>query len=115
MARKIADVAIRARSKKLSLEEVAGSTFTITNSGIFGDEFTTPIINQPDSAILCVSGLKQEPAVVTDADGTQMIAIRSMLHLTLGFDHRLIDGANACRFMLDVKAQLEAWNSSEIS
>ena len=76
MARKIADVAIRARSKKLSLEEVAGSTFTITNSGIFGDEFTTPIINQPDSAILCVSGLKQEPAVVTDADGTQMIGKR---------------------------------------
>ena len=115
MARKIADVAIRARSKKLNPEEAAGSTFTITNSGIFGDEFTTPIINQPDSAILCVSGLKQEPAVVTDTDGNEMIAIRSMLHLTLGFDHRLIDGANACRFMLDVKAQLETWDSSEIS
>ncbi len=115
MARKIADVAIRARAKKLNPEEVAGSTFTITNSGIFGDEFTTPIINQPDSAILCVSGLKQEPAVVTDTDGNEMIAIRSMLHLTLGFDHRLIDGANACRFMLDVKAQLETWDSSEIS
>jgi 2-oxoglutarate dehydrogenase E2 component (dihydrolipoamide succinyltransferase) len=111
LARRIADLAARARARKLNPDEAAGSTFTITNSGIFGDEFTTPIINQPDSAILCVSGLKKEPVVFTDADGTDRIAIRSMQYLTLGFDHRLIDGADACKFMLDVKGQLEKWES----
>jgi pyruvate dehydrogenase E2 component (dihydrolipoamide acetyltransferase) len=110
LARIIADLALRARNKKLSPDEVGGSTFTLTNSGVFGDEFSTPIINQPESAILCISGLKKEPVVLTDADGNDSIAIRSMQHFTLGFDHRLIDGADACKFMLEFKRVLESWN-----
>ena len=110
IARAVADLAGRARIKKLTPDEVGGSTFTLTNSGIFGDEFSTPIINQPESAILCISGLKKEPAVVTDAQGNDTIAIRSMQHFTLGFDHRLIDGADACRFMLELKRGLEDWD-----
>ncbi len=110
VARAIADLAGRARAKKLTPDEVGGSTFTLTNSGIFGDEFSTPIINQPESAILCISGLKKEPVVLTDAEGNDTIAIRSMQHFTLGFDHRLIDGADACQFMLEVKRVLETWD-----
>jgi 2-oxoglutarate dehydrogenase E2 component (dihydrolipoamide succinyltransferase) len=110
IARAVGDLAGRARTKKLTPDEVGGSTFTLTNSGIFGDEFSTPIINQPESAILCISGLRKEPAVVTDAQGNDTIAIRSMQHFTLGFDHRLIDGADACRFMLEMKRGLENWD-----
>jgi 2-oxoglutarate dehydrogenase E2 component (dihydrolipoamide succinyltransferase) len=110
LARAIADLAERARSKKLSPDEVQGSTFTLTNSGIFGDEFSTPIINQPNSAILCISGMKKEAVVVTDAEGNDTLAIRSMQHFCLGFDHRLIDGADACRFMLEFKKTLEGWS-----
>ncbi len=110
LARAIADLAERARTKKLNPDEVGGSTFTLTNSGIFGDEFSTPIINQPESAILCISGLKKEPVVLTDAEGNDTIAIRSMQHFTLGFDHRLIDGADACKFMVELKRVLESWN-----
>jgi 2-oxoglutarate dehydrogenase E2 component (dihydrolipoamide succinyltransferase) len=110
LARTIADLAERARTKKLSPDEVGGSTFTLTNSGIFGDEFSAPIINQPESAILCISGLKKEAVVLTDADGNDTIAIRSMQHFTLGFDHRLIDGADACKFMVELKRVLESWN-----
>jgi 2-oxoglutarate dehydrogenase E2 component (dihydrolipoamide succinyltransferase) len=110
LARAIADLAERARAKKLSPDEVGGSTFTLTNSGIFGDEFSTPIINQPESAILCISGLKKEAVVLTDAEGSDTIAIRSMQHFTLGFDHRLIDGADACKFMVELKRVLESWN-----
>jgi len=110
LARAIADLAERARTKKLSPDEVGGSTFTLTNSGVFGDEFSTPIINQPESAILCISGLKKEAVVLTDAEGNDTIAIRSMQHFTLGFDHRLIDGADACKFMVELKRVLESWN-----
>jgi len=110
LARTVADLAERARTKKLSPDEVGGSTFTLTNSGVFGDEFSTPIINQPESAILCISGLKKEPVVLTDAEGNDTIAIRSMQHFTLGFDHRLIDGADACKFMLEFKRVLENWD-----
>jgi pyruvate dehydrogenase E2 component (dihydrolipoamide acetyltransferase) len=110
LARNIADLAGRARNKKLTPDEVGGSTFTLTNSGIFGDEFSTPIINQPESAILCISGLKKEPVVLTDEEGDDTIAIRSMQHFTLGFDHRLIDGADACKFMLELKRGLESWD-----
>jgi pyruvate dehydrogenase E2 component (dihydrolipoyllysine-residue acetyltransferase) len=111
LARTIADLALRARTKKLSPDEVAGSTFTLTNSGVFGDEFSTPIINQPEAAILCISALKKEPVVLTDAEGNDTIAIRSMQHFTLGFDHRLIDGADACKFMLELKRVLESWDA----
>lgn len=111
LARAIADLAERARGKRLKPDEVSGSTFTLTNSGIFGEEFGTPIINQPDSAILAIGGLKKEPVVVTDAQGSDSIAIRSVQHFCLGFDHRIIDGADAGRFMNDFKKTLESWDS----
>lgn len=110
IARSIADLAERARSKKLKPDEVGSGTFTITNPGIFGEQFGTPIINQPESAILGVGGLFKEPAVITDKDGTDSIAIRHMIHLTLGFDHRIIDGADAGKFMAEMKKYLENWN-----
>jgi pyruvate dehydrogenase E2 component (dihydrolipoamide acetyltransferase) len=110
IARAIADLAERARGKKLKPDEVAQGTFTITNPGIFGEQFGTPIINQPESAILGVGGLVKEPAVVTSSDGTDSIAIRHFLHLTLGFDHRIIDGADAGKFMAEVKKYLENWD-----
>ncbi len=110
IARAIADLAERARGKKLKPDEVGSGTFTITNPGIFGEQFGTPIINQPESAILGVGGLFKEPAVVTSEDGTDSIAIRHFLHLTLGFDHRVIDGADAGKFMAEVKKYLEGWN-----
>ena len=110
LARAIADLAERARTKKLKPDEASGSTFTLTNSGVFGDEFSTPIINQPESAILAISGLKKEAVVMTDSEGNDTIAIRSMQHFTLGFDHRTIDGADACRFMVELKKTLEGWD-----
>jgi 2-oxoglutarate dehydrogenase E2 component (dihydrolipoamide succinyltransferase) len=110
IARTIADLALRARSKKLSPDEVGGSTFTLTNAGAFGGEYGMPIINQPDSAILAVGGLRKEPAVLTDAEGNDTIAIRSMQYFCLGFDHRLIDGADGGKFMLEFKKTLEGWN-----
>ena len=110
LAHSIADLALRARSKKLSPDEVGGSTFTLTNAGAFGGEFGMPIINQPESAILAVGGLRKEPAVLTDAEGNDSIAIRSMQYFCLGFDHRLIDGADGGKFMLEFKKTLEGWN-----
>lgn len=110
VARAIADLAERARGKRLKPDEVSGSTFTLTNSGIFGEEFGTPIINQPDSAILAIGGLKKEPVVVTDEQGNDSIAIRSVQHFCLGFDHRIIDGSDAGRFMSEFKKTLENWN-----
>jgi 2-oxoglutarate dehydrogenase E2 component (dihydrolipoamide succinyltransferase) len=110
LARAIADLAGRARTKKLMPDETSGSTFTLTNSGAFGGEFGTPIINQPESAILAIGGLRKEPAVLTDAEGNDTIAIRSMQHHCLGFDHRLIDGADSGKFMLEFKKVLETWD-----
>jgi 2-oxoglutarate dehydrogenase E2 component (dihydrolipoamide succinyltransferase) len=110
VARAINDLAGRARAKKLSPDEVGGSTFTLTNSGIFGDEFGTPIINQPESAILAIGALRKEPVVLTDNEGNDTIAIRSMQHFCLGFDHRLIDGADAGKFMSEFKSTLENWD-----
>jgi len=110
VARTIADLALRARNKKLSPDEVGGSTFTLTNAGAFGGEFGMPILNQPEAAILAVGGLRKEPAVVTDSEGNDSIAIRSMQTFCLGFDHRLIDGADAGKFMSEFKKVLENWN-----
>src|SRR5207253_8320753 len=101
------DLGERARTKKLSPEDVQGGTFTITNPGIYGGLFGTPIINQPQVAILGVGGVKKRPVVVETDDG-DFIAIRSMCILTLTFDHRLIDGAVADQFMAKVKSVLEA-------
>jgi 2-oxoglutarate dehydrogenase E2 component (dihydrolipoamide succinyltransferase) len=110
LARTIADLAERARGRKLQPDEASGSTFTLTNSGVFGGEFGTPIINQPESAILAIGGLNKEPAVMTDADGNDSIAIRSMQHFCLGFDHRTIDGADSGKFMATLKTILEGWD-----
>jgi 2-oxoglutarate dehydrogenase E2 component (dihydrolipoamide succinyltransferase) len=110
LARAIVDLATRARTKKLLPDEASGSTFTLTNSGIFGEEFGTPIINQPESAILAIGGLRKEPAVVTDAEGNDSIAIRSVQYFCLGFDHRTIDGADAGKFMGAFKQALENWD-----
>ena len=110
LQRGITDLGERARSKKLKPEEVEGSTFTITNPGQFGAVFGLPIINQPNSAILGVGGITKMPLVVTDNDGNDSIAIRSVVHLTLGYDHRIIDGAVADQFMALVKKTLENWS-----
>jgi pyruvate dehydrogenase E2 component (dihydrolipoamide acetyltransferase) len=110
LQRGITDLGERARSKKLKPEEVEGSTFTITNPGQFGAVFGLPIINQPNSAIMGVGGITKVPLVVTDIDGNDSIAIRSVVHLTLGYDHRLIDGAIADQFMAQVKKNLENWS-----
>jgi pyruvate dehydrogenase E2 component (dihydrolipoamide acetyltransferase) len=110
IARAIVDLAARARGKKLKPDEVSEGTFTITNPGIFGEQFGTPVINQPETAILGVGGLFKEPTVVTDADGNDSIAVRHIMRLTLGFDHRIIDGADAGKFMADLKKTLENWD-----
>jgi pyruvate dehydrogenase E2 component (dihydrolipoyllysine-residue acetyltransferase) len=110
LQRGITDLGERARGKKLKPEEVEGSTFTITNPGQFGAVFGLPIINQPNSAIMGVGGIMKAPVVVTDKEGTDSIAIRSVVHLTLGYDHRLIDGAIADQFMAFVKKTLEGWS-----
>jgi pyruvate dehydrogenase E2 component (dihydrolipoamide acetyltransferase) len=110
LQRGITDLGERARSKKLKPEDVEGSTFTITNPGQFGAVFGLPIINQPNSAIMGVGGITKTPLVVTDPDGNDSIAIRSVVHLTLGYDHRLIDGAVADQFMALVKKMMEGWS-----
>ncbi len=110
IARSIVDLAERARSKKLAPDEVSGGTFTLTNAGIFGEQFGTPIINQPQAAILGLGGLNKEALVLTDKDGQDTIAIRSIQRFTLGFDHRIVDGADAGKFMTDFKAYLENWS-----
>ncbi|WP_213805223.1 2-oxoglutarate dehydrogenase, E2 component, dihydrolipoamide succinyltransferase [Granulicella sp. dw_53] len=109
ITRSIVDLADRARNKKLAPDEVSGGTFTLTNSGIFGEQFGTPIIAQPQAAILGIGGLNKEAEVVTDKDGQESIAIRSIQRFTLGFDHRIVDGADAGKFMSDFKAYLENW------
>jgi 2-oxoglutarate dehydrogenase E2 component (dihydrolipoamide succinyltransferase) len=110
IARSIVDVADRARNKKLAPDEVAGGTFTLTNSGIFGEQFGTPIIAQPQSAILGIGGMNKEAVVLTDKEGQDTIAVRTIQRFTLGFDHRTIDGADAGKFMSDFKAYLENWS-----
>src|SRR5579862_5902271 len=110
LQRAITDVGERARTKRLSPDDIQGSTFTVTNPGSFGAVFGLPIINQPNLAILGVGGIAKAPVVVTDAQGSDSIAIRSLVHLTLGYDHRVIDGAVADQFMALVKKTLENWN-----
>ena len=110
LQRGITDLGERARSKKLMPQDVEGSTFTITNPGQFGAVFGLPIINQPNSAIMGVGGITKQPMVITDKEGNDSIAIRSVVHLTLGYDHRLIDGAVADQFMALVKKSLENWS-----
>ncbi len=106
LARSISDLAERARNKKLSPDEVQKGTFTITNPGGFGTVVGLPIINQPQSAILAVGAIEKQPAVVTQADGTDAIAIRTKGILAMSFDHRVVDGADADRFLADLKKSL---------
>ncbi|HTD24949.1 MAG TPA: 2-oxoglutarate dehydrogenase, E2 component, dihydrolipoamide succinyltransferase [Terriglobales bacterium] len=110
LQRAINDLGERARNKKLVPDEVTGGTITITNPGIFGPQFGTPIILQPQLAILGMGGIFKEPVVVTDKDGNDSIQIRSIIRLTLGYDHRVVDGADADKFMVAVKNYLENWN-----
>ena len=105
LQRTVNDLATRAREKKLKPEEVQGGTFTITNPGPFGALYGTPIINQPEVAILGLGAIHKRPVVVNDA-----IAVRSMLYLSLTFDHRVIDGAVGDQFMAEVKKKLETWD-----
>ena len=108
LARAANDLADRARTKQLKPDEVAGGTFTITNPGVFGGLFGTPIINQPQLAILGVGKIEKRAKVLTTADGDDYIAVRWMSYFALSFDHRVIDGADAEKFLAYVKEQLEA-------
>jgi pyruvate dehydrogenase E2 component (dihydrolipoamide acetyltransferase) len=108
------DLADRARSKKLKPEETQGGTFTITNPGVFGSLFGTPVINQPQVAILGVGIIEKRPVVVEDENGNDAIAIKTMCYLAITYDHRLVDGADADRFMIDVKKVLEEDNWTEL-
>ncbi len=107
IARKIADVAARTRENKISPDELGGGTFTITNTGSRGALFDTPIINQPQVAILGVGSIVKRPMVIQGNDGSETIAIRSMVYLALSYDHRIVDGADAARFLSTLKERLE--------
>ena len=107
LARRITDIAERTRTNKVSPDELSGGTFTITNTGSRGALFDTPIINQPQVAILGSGAIVKRPVVVTDPSGADLIAVRSMMYLALTYDHRLVDGADAARFLGAIKARLE--------
>jgi pyruvate dehydrogenase E2 component (dihydrolipoamide acetyltransferase) len=107
LAKRIADVAARTRDNKIGPNELSGGTFTITNIGSVGALFDTPIINQPQVAILGTGAIVKEPAVITGPDGEDVIAIRSRCYLPLTYDHRLVDGADAGRFVSAIRARLE--------
>ena len=108
LASRIRDIALRARTRALSPDDVRGGTFTITNPGQYGTMMATPIINQPQVAILDLEAIVKRPVVVTDAEGNDSIAIRSMTILGLSWDHRALDGALAAQFLASVKRGLEA-------
>ncbi len=110
LARAINDLSVRTRNKKLSPDDVQGGTFTISNYGVFGTIIGTPIINQPQVAILGIGAIKKRPVVVTDPDGSDLIGIRSMVYLTLSFDHRIIDGAIAGQFLARIRTYLEQFD-----
>ena len=107
IAASINDLAARTRDSKIGPDELSGSTFTVTNTGSGGALFDTPVLNMPETAILGVGTIVKRPVVMKGADGADVIAIRSMVYLALSYDHRLIDGADASRFLMDVKKRLE--------
>jgi 2-oxoglutarate dehydrogenase E2 component (dihydrolipoamide succinyltransferase) len=111
-ARAIQDIAERARTKKLLPDDVQGGTFTITNPGSFGTFHGTPIINQPQSAILGTYALVKRPWVIQDELGSDVIAIRPLMNLTLTYDHRLVDGAYAGMYLRDLRDRLESWDEA---
>jgi pyruvate dehydrogenase E2 component (dihydrolipoamide acetyltransferase) len=108
------DLADRARTKKLSPDELEGGTFTITNPGVFGSLFGTPIINQPQVAILGLGAIEKRPVVMQDDNGNDAIAIRTMAYMPITYDHRLIDGADADHFMNDIKKMIEEDSWAEL-
>jgi 2-oxoglutarate dehydrogenase E2 component (dihydrolipoamide succinyltransferase) len=110
IATAIADLASRTRENKLKPDELGGGTFTVTNTGSRGALFDTPVVFMPQVAILGTGMVTKRPVVVTGADGTEGIAIRSMVYLALSYDHRLVDGADASRYLVDVKTRLESAN-----
>ncbi len=112
LQRAISDAAERARAKKLRPDEVQGGTFTITNPGVFGPLFGTPIIMQPQVAILGMGGIFKTPVVRTDEDGSDSIVIRHIIYVSLGYDHRIVDGADADKFLATLKKNLEGWAES---
>jgi len=107
LSRKIADLAERTRTSKVSPDELGGGTFTLTNTGSRGALFDTPIINQPNVAILGTGAVVKRPVVIKDKDGDETIAIHSMVYLALSYDHRVVDGAEAARFLTTMKTRLE--------
>jgi pyruvate dehydrogenase E2 component (dihydrolipoamide acetyltransferase) len=115
LAKTANDLADRARSKKLKPEEAQGGTFTVTNPGVFGSLFGTPVINQPQVAILGIGAIEKRPIVIEDADGNDAIVIKTMSYFSISYDHRLVDGADADRFMIDLKKVLEedTWTELE--
>jgi pyruvate dehydrogenase E2 component (dihydrolipoamide acetyltransferase) len=112
MAKAIADIAARAREKQLLPDDVQGGTFTITNPGGYGTFHGTPVISQPQSAILGTYAVVKRPWVVQDELGNDVIAIRSIMNLTLTYDHRIVDGALAGRFLRDLRERLQTWDES---
>jgi 2-oxoglutarate dehydrogenase E2 component (dihydrolipoamide succinyltransferase) len=112
MAKAIADIAQRARDKQLLPDDVQGGTFTITNPGGYGTFHGTPVISQPQAAILGTYAVVKRPWVVEDEDGQDAIAIRSMMNVTLTYDHRLVDGALAGRFLRDLRERLQSWDEA---
>jgi 2-oxoglutarate dehydrogenase E2 component (dihydrolipoamide succinyltransferase) len=114
IARQMADLAERARTKRLTPDEVQKGTFTITNPGVFGSYIGAPIINQPQVAILGVGAIEKRPKVITLDDGQDVIAIRTLGMLSLSYDHRVVDGADADRFMADVKRGLETYPAEAV-
>ena len=113
MAKAIADIARRAREKQLTPDDVTGGTFTITNPGGYGTFHGTPVISQPQAGILGTYAIVKRPWVITDENGTDAIAIRSLMNLTLTYDHRLVDGALAGRFLRDLRERLQTWGESD--
>jgi pyruvate dehydrogenase E2 component (dihydrolipoamide acetyltransferase) len=109
LAKAIADLAAKARNKQLMPDDVQGGTFTITNPGGYGTFHGTPVINQPQSGILGTYALVKRPWVVTDENGNDAIAIKPMMNITLTYDHRLVDGAYAGRFLRDLRERLQGW------
>ncbi|HEV8462847.1 MAG TPA: dihydrolipoamide acetyltransferase family protein, partial [Gaiellaceae bacterium] len=113
MAKAIADIAKRARDKQLTPDDVAGGSFTITNPGGYGTFHGTPVISQPQAGILGTYAIVKRPWVVQDDNGADAIAIRSIMNLTLTYDHRLVDGALAGRFLRDLRGRLQSWGESD--
>jgi 2-oxoglutarate dehydrogenase E2 component (dihydrolipoamide succinyltransferase) len=113
MARGIADIAERARTKRLTPDDVQGGTFTITNPGSFGTFHGTPVISQPQSGILGTYAVVKRPWVIVDENGNDAISIRPIMNLTLTYDHRLVDGAYAGQFLHDLRERLESWGESD--